>query len=143
MSPNGEGKRGIKTTLSHVETSAFVTLKRNIKDSDVGFIRYVRNLRFTKKTSQEQLISVNMVCHRSAMQPMNSNVTPIKAPYRVRVIEIVIEVMFEESMDFLYSTFSLLHPQSLNFTQSQKVSVNRCLHLNIFNVHETLFQEKC
>lgn len=65
-------------------------------------------------------------------QPVNPNVTPINAPYMVRVIEMVIEVIFPETVNVLYSTFTLLHPQILNFTRSQDVSVDRKLHLNVY-----------
>lgn len=37
------------------------------------------------------------------LQPITPNVTPINAPYRVRVIEMVIEVAFEETVNVLYS----------------------------------------
>lgn len=73
------------------------------------------------------------------LQPINPNVTPINAPYRVRVIEMVIEVIFGESVNVLNSTFTMLQPQILNFShnkfQSTGVRTSICL---MFKVHETL-----
>lgn len=44
------------------------------------------------------------------LQPITPNVTPINAPYRVRVIEMVIEVTFEETECTLqYLTFIMQH----------------------------------
>lgn len=39
------------------------------------------------------------------LQPITPNVTPINAPYRVRVIEMVIEVTFEQTVNLLYSIY--------------------------------------
>lgn len=68
------------------------------------------------------------------LQPKTPNVTPINAPYRVRVIEMVIEAIFGETVEctLQYLTSITLHPQILSSTQSHYVSVNRCFHLNVY-----------
>lgn len=40
---------------------------------------------------------------QQVLQPVTPNVTPINAPYRVRVIKMVIEVTFGGTVSVLYS----------------------------------------
>lgn len=132
MSPDGEKMN----PLSRCNVSFCPTSSVHIKHYDFG-VKIMSKL-FTKKT---QKLSAAHICQYAAemqKERVASNVTSIEAPYRVRGIEMLIEVTFGETVEctLQYSTFDFCNTLSfiLNFTQSQFVSVNRCCLFKI-NVH--------
>lgn len=62
------------------------------------------------------------------LKPTTPKVTPIIAPYRVRVIKMAIEDTFGDNIYNL--TFIMPHPEFLSSTLSQD-SVKGCVHLNV------------
>lgn len=66
------------------------------------------------------------------LPPITPNVTPIIAPYRVRVIKIAVEVTFGENSYDL--TFVTPHPQILSFPLSQDVSAIKDVHKSLMYI---------
>lgn len=66
----------------------------------------------TRQSAAHFCLSVEMqnVCNLEEMTTCNLKCDSINAPYRVRGIEMVIEVTFGETVEYPLQSFVMLHP---------------------------------